>query len=106
MLQDAEPASLKERMTRDSWQMWNLFYAQDPWGELRADMRAAAMVINLNNPKSDVSMFCPYFEDDEVDDETRFQEGQAALAAIGPEAIQEALKRGRDKYLEAKAKRG
>lgn len=87
--------------------MWELFYAADPWGELRSDMRAAAMVINLNNPKTDVGMFHPYFEqDDEIDDEARFQEGQAAMAALGEEQIREALKRGREKYLAEKAKRG
>lgn len=89
--------------------MWNLFYAADPWGELRQDGRFVALVQTLLNPNTEIKMFYPYFwdEDEEfVDDETRYQQLQSQIAAIGPEKIQERLKAGREAHLAKKKANG
>ena len=61
-------------------------------------------VLHINNPHTEASMIHPYFgEYDDIDDAERYEQGQAELAAIGPEKIQELFRIGREKYLKAKA---
>ena len=68
-------------------------------------MRLLSMLIHIHNPHTDAQMIHPYFGEYEVSDAERYEKGQAELAALGPEVIQEALRRGREKYKAAKAAR-
>lgn len=97
---------LKAELPCDMWDRWERFYSEEPWGELRSDLRALTTVLHMWNPHTEASMQWPYFEQDDVDDAERYEKLQAELAAIGPDKIQEAFKRGREKFLAEKAKRG
>lgn len=84
-----------------------MFYAQEPWGELRADMRALASLLLTNNPHADVTMIGPhYFGEDEADDAARKAELDRQFEAIGADKIQEALRKGREAHRAKKAKNG
>jgi hypothetical protein len=50
----ANPYTLLEEMSAETWVLWQLYYDLDPWGEERADLRSgmiAAVIAETNRDK-------------------------------------------------------
>lgn len=107
-MQAPHPDYLKALLTQKQWSEWEQFYAQDPWGELRADLRALVVQLHHNDPHCDAELIWPYFQTDaeRADEELAMNEGFKKRAlSLDPVAIEAKLKAAKEKYLAAKEKR-
>lgn len=102
LLGDSEPASLKARTTRESWEIWERFYEQDPWGEVRQDLRMLASLMLQWNPRGEVRMVWPYFVTEEESLEQLAQQ-EKQLAAMDMAAIEAKFAKALEEH-EAKKK--
>ena len=88
--------------------MWERFYAQDPWGEERQDLRELANELRRRGAE-DIGWFAPYMKtDEELAEECRAQkEAMAAkVAELDREAVDAKLEAAKQKHYENKKTRG
>lgn len=69
-------------MTWEQFEGWQRYYDQEPWGEIRADMRAMANTL-WHVPGSEVKLMFPYLPD--VADVVEGAKALDARKEIGPE---------------------
>lgn len=96
---------LKHELTAEQWDRWEQFYAEDPWGEERSDLRMTAMLAIQRSPETDVTPFYPYY-----DGEQELLARKAAMderaASLSTEEVEERLRKARELHFASKAKRG
>ena len=99
------PDLLLDSLTWEQWQGWEQAYMQDPWGELRADMRASINTLHGQGGGENVSPMWPYYGDTESMGEQMEEMAARAAKAKDDPAFQEKMRKSRDAYLAAKAKK-
>lgn len=96
------PDYLLGRLTWQQFEDWNRYYEQEPWGDIRADLRASANT--LFAPGSDHNLIWPYFPDEEeMWAKHEALEARRKTLADDPEH-QAKLKAARQKYWAEKRK--
>jgi hypothetical protein len=93
-------------LTAEEFMGWQQAFAQEPWGELRDDMRAAANTLHQLGAGQDVELMGPhYFQNQE-----RLDEEVARLMAMKAKhdtaEHQAKLKAARKAHMEAKKRGG
>lgn len=97
------PDFLLDCLTWEQWQGWQQAYEQDPWGELRADMRASVNTLHGMGSGETVSPIWPYYGDgDELGE--RIEAIEKRKASLDESGMKERLKRARELHKAAKAK--
>lgn len=54
-----------DHLTAEQWRGWEKFYEQEPWGDLRQDMRTLAQSLVVTGADTDVSLIFPYWDSSE-----------------------------------------
>jgi len=93
-------------MTYDDYCFWERLYEQDPWGELRQDWRAVAVLMQQYDPDTNVSLQWPYFDSEERDNaELEDLNKRQAEALADMDAIEARLRKARELHYAAKAQK-
>lgn len=66
--ENIHPDVLLPKLTFQQYLNWQTYFSQEPWGELRADMRSMVLAAYINSPHTPVGTELPnptfpYFED-------------------------------------------
>jgi ubiquinone/menaquinone biosynthesis C-methylase UbiE len=104
-MHEPDVEKLKHSLTYEQWCKWEQFYDQDPWGELRADMRSTAHYL-FQQGSEDVSPFMPYFgetEAEQIESKKRLEERKAELSQ---EELAERFRKAREQHFANKKKNG
>lgn len=100
------PDDLIDALTWDQFSRWQQYDAQEPFGEVRADMRAAANSLFLaSHGEADVELMHPYWRSAEDLGEKIASAERLKARLLAPEH-QAKLKAMREKHLAEQAKRG
>ena len=96
------PNYLLPYLTAEEFRDWEHYETQEPWGDLRADMRGVAHVLAMTNSDQDIQLMHPYFKDAD----TMFEKHKELSARQEDPALKAKLKAAREKHREEMAKRG
>lgn len=96
-MHEPDVEKLKHGLTYEQWCKWEQFYEQDPWGDLREDMRAAAMWL-MSHGGEDVRPFFPYFGSDEA-------EQKSDAPPIDMDEVMQRLAKAKAEHYEKKQKK-
>jgi len=81
---------------------WQVYESQEPWGDLRQDLRGLAHVLAITGNGQDIELMHPYFREGELMWE---KHKELAAKADNPE-LQAKLKAAREKHRAETKKRG
>lgn len=96
------PDHLADHLTAAQWCGWEQYYEQDPWGEDRQDLRAAANTLFALGDCQDIQLMHPYI----TDSAEAYEKHKEMEARQKDPALQAKLKAAREKHIAEMKNRG